>query len=206
MRKWFLCFCLTFVSAFSLSAHAQEEAVAEAVAEPTAAKSTPSVRPLTVTTGLTDETQITGTLLDTNSIAVKTAFGEAAIPLSEVAGIRFPSADDTSTTIVMLNGDSITGATDVKFINVETSWGNAKINGPSVSTMLFVPGLVWKNNEALGGKRWSLVENKPTPAATNPGQPQFPGQPVQNNFQPGRPGQGTVQGRPQGNPQIIFGN
>ncbi len=204
MRKMFTCLslALALVSSLNLTARAQEEAVAEAVAvaEPTQSdRTTPTIRPLTVTTGLTDDTQITGTLLDTNSIAVKTAFGEAAIPLSEVAGIRFPSAEDTSTTIVMLNGDSITGATDVKFINVETSWGNAKINGPSVSTMLFVPGLTWKNNEALGGKRWSLAENKPAPAATNPAAPQPSSsgfQQVPNGFQPGRS---------QGNPQVIFG-
>ncbi len=189
--------CLALFSTTCLSSYAQEEAVAEAVAEPaSSSRSTPNVRPLTVTTGLTDETQITGTLLDTNSIAVKTAFGEAAIPLSEVAGIRFPSAEDTSTTIVMLNGDSITGATDVKFVNVETSWGNAKINGPAVSTMLFVPGLQWQNKESLGGKRWTLAENKPTPPATQPQTNQgFP------NGQ-GIPQQGRVQ---QGAPQVIFG-
>lgn len=178
-------------------AEAVAEAVAEPVAEPTGSDSkTPTLRPLTVTTGLTDGMLITGTLLDTNSIAIKTAFGEAAIPLSEVAGIRFPSAEDTSTTIVMLNGDSITGATDVKFVNVETSWGHAKINGQSVSTMLFVPGLTWHNSDSLGGKRWTLTDQKAAPVntATAPGTPSPPqiGQPVPGRF-------------PNGQPQVIFG-
>ncbi len=177
------------------------EPVAEAVAEPTASGcKTPTLRPLTVTTGLTDGMLITGTLLDTSSIAVKTAFGEASIPLSEVAGIRFPAAEDTSTTIVMLNGDSITGATDVKFVNVETSWGNAKINGQSVSTMLFVPGLTWHNSDSLGGKRWTLTDQKAIPPQTanalNPlGAPQN-GQSV-----PGR----VPPGFPNAQPQVIFG-
>lgn len=207
MRKMltFASFCLSLMATGQLTARAQDEAVAEvvseavAIAEPTVADSkTPTLRPLTVTTGLTDDTLITGTLLDTNSIVVKTAFGEASIPLSEVAGIRFPSAEDTSTTIVMLNGDSITGATDVKFVNVETSWGNAKINGQSVSTMLFVPGLTWRSSESLGGKRWILTDQKTPPpqtAATTPGQ----GAP--QNVQPGQPGRFP----PNSQPQVIFG-
>lgn len=145
---------------------AQEDiAVAEAVAgDDVGSTESPSsrFRPLTVSAGLVDDTVISGTLIDSTSIAIKTAFGEASIPLSEVAGIRFPGGDDNSTTIVMLNGDSITGATDLKFASVETTWGSAKINGPNIETMLFVPGLTWQSSEGLAGKRWGLVEKATT--------------------------------------------
>lgn len=184
---------LSLLVAFSIVAAsnvlAQEEAIAEAVASP-ASEARPSVRPLTVAAGLTDDSTITGTLTDSNSIAIKTAFGEASIPLSEVAGIRFPAAEDNSTTVVMLNGDSITGATDLKFVNVETTWGSAKINGQSIATMLFVPGLAWQNVDSLGGKRWNLVE------AT---QPQRANNPVQQASGVRNP---TIQN---GQPQIIYG-
>lgn len=161
---------LLLSSAFFVStstALAQDEAIAEAVVEPATkvqeelATATPErkLRPLTVTVGLSDDTRLTGTLIESTDIGIKTAFGEASIPLSEVAGIRFPAADDSSTTIVMLNGDSITGATDMKFLGIETAWGSAKVNGQSISTLLFVPGLQWTSNVALGGKRWSLVED-----------------------------------------------
>ena len=99
-------------------------------------------------------------------------FGEAQIPLSEIAGVRFATGDETSTTVVMLNGDSITGATDTKFITVETEWGTAKINGSSLVSMLFVPGLQWESSHGLNGKRWSLVEAKPIP--TSPTRPTIP--------------------------------
>jgi len=156
---------------------AQDEAIAEAIAEPAAVAAAnaglanatpdkPQPRPLTISVGLLDDTRLTGTLIDSNTIAIKTAFGEASIPLSEVAGIRFPASDDTSTTIVMLNGDSITGATDLKHVNIETVWGSAKINGANIGTLLFVPGLAWTSNEVLGGKRWSLVESVTQPATS----------------------------------------
>jgi hypothetical protein len=183
-------------TAYLSTASAQDEPIAEAIAEAVAEADTvkrPALRPLTVTVGLTDDTIITGTLIDSTSVAIRTAFGEASIPLTEVAGVRFPAAEDTSTTVVMLNGDSITGATDLKFVGVETTWGSAKINGQNVLTMLFVPGLEWKNTEALGGKRWMLTEAMVAAA------PQ-PITPTQNNFNQ------SQAGFPSGNsPQVIFG-
>ncbi|HBE66969.1 MAG TPA: hypothetical protein DDW52_02365 [Planctomycetaceae bacterium] len=130
---------------------------AKAEEEPLA-RAEPAVRPLAVSATLTDRSIITGTLIDSTAISIKTAFGEASLPLSEVAGIRFPAAEDSGTTVVMLNGDSISGVTNLKFINVETTWGSAKINGQSIGNLLFVPGLTWKSTESLGGRRWILAE------------------------------------------------
>lgn len=178
--------------------HSQEADVGEAIAEAapaTASKPTPdasaaAARPITVAVSLVDETVgITGTLSDTNTLSIKTAFGSAELPLSEVAGIRFPRGDDTATTVVMLNGDSITGATDVKFINVETTWGSAKINGQNIAAMLFVPGLAWQSQDVLGSKRWILIESQRA-NTTLPGVPgAVPGQPgaISANSLPGQP-------------------
>ena len=150
-------------------------------AEPTkakparAAKATTTVRPLSVTVGLVSTNEIEGTLTDTTQLQMQTSFGTASIPLSEVAGVRFASANDSTTTVVMLNGDSITGATDVKLITVETEWGTASINGPSIASIMFVPGLKWNPQSGLNGKRWSLSDEKkstPPPAAAANTQPQ----------------------------------
>ncbi len=140
---------------------AQEEAIAEAkpaTALDNAAQAPTKLRPLTISVQLTGETKIVGTLTDSTQIQIKTAFGEATIPLSEVAGVRLATGEETSTSIVMLNGDSITGATDLKVVTVETEWGTAKINGSSIMHMLFVPGLQWQQVAGIGGKRWNLTE------------------------------------------------
>ena len=103
---------------------------------------------------------------------------------SEVAGIRFASANDATTTVVMLNGDSITGATDVKLITVETEWGTASINGPSISSIMFVPGLKWNPQSGLNGKRWSLIDEASSqPPAPKPA-PNAPPLPRANNSAP----------------------
>ncbi len=136
-----------------------------------ASNATPSnLRPLTVAADLLSDTKITGTLVDSTALQIKTAFGEAQIPLTEIAGVRFAVGEDTSTTVVMLNGDSISGATDLKSLVVETEWGTAKINGQSLVSLLFVPGLQWESTTGLNGKRWGLTESRPKPG-TNLGVP-----------------------------------
>jgi hypothetical protein len=164
------------VTTLSLTSHAsaQDEAaekkaepakpVARAVAQPA------TVRPLSVNINLLGKTEIAGTLTDATAVEMRTAFGIANIPLSEVAGIRFASADNASTTVVMLNGDSITGATDIKLMTVETEWGVATINGQNISSVLFVPGLQWNPQSGLNGKRWNLASTKAeeTPAVALP--------------------------------------
>ncbi|WP_286765043.1 MULTISPECIES: hypothetical protein [Rhodopirellula] len=178
------CFHLLMAAALavvSVSAHAQDEEppkASPAKAEPTKAAPvkdaalSSKARPLSVTVGLVNDSKIEGTLTDTTQLQMQTSFGTASIPLSEVAGIRFASANDATTTVVMLNGDSITGATDVKLITVETEWGTASINGPSIASLMFVPGLSWNPSDGLNGKRWNLsdIQKKDAlpPPSTNP--------------------------------------
>ena len=119
-----------------------------------------SGRPLSVSITLISETVLAGTLTDTRELIMKTSFGDATIPLTEVAGIRLASSDDAMTTVVMLNGDAITGATDIRQLIVETEWGTATINGNSVASIMLVPGLSWNSMAGLNGKRWTLVDAK----------------------------------------------
>ena len=143
------------------------------------AKSTAAIRPLSVTVELVDgKTKLVGTLTDQNTLEMKTSFGAVNVPLSEVAGFRFPSVDDATTTLVMLNGDSITGATDVQELTVETEWGTAQINGQSIQSILFVPNLTWSSSTGLNGKRWALTEPQSNiaqpPARSNSASPNAP--------------------------------
>lgn len=159
------------------SADAQEKKEISKARPVARAVASSKVRPLSVSIALISSTKISGTLTDTTTLEMRTSFGTANIPLSEVAGIRFASADDASTTVVMLNGDSITGATDVKLVTVETEWGMATINGPNIASIMFVPGLNWSPVAGLNGKRWTLSNSKsvaktapkaPATATTNP--------------------------------------
>lgn len=121
------------------------------------------VQPLSVTIQLTDEgTKFTGTLSGLDQWPMKTSFGETNVPLSAVAGIKFAEEGHPSTTIVLHNGDSVTGALDLNHVQIETSWGKAEIDSGHIKSMLFAPGLVWTTEPGLNGNRWKLVADKET--------------------------------------------
>lgn len=155
--------------AFTLSvtsATAEEKAAPsdEVIATSSTVETSPTVRSLSVTVELLSGTELEGTLLEMTELTMKTSFGEASVPLTEVAGVRLAQEGSNSTTVVMHNGDSITGATDLRIVMVETAWGKAEINGPNISSILFSHGLKWTSTSGLGGERWYLAdEERPAP-------------------------------------------
>ncbi|KAA1261198.1 hypothetical protein LF1_37440 [Rubripirellula obstinata] len=186
---------LTFGSLQAQDKDGKKAAIAKAKPVARAVASTPKIRPLSVSVDLLSKTRLEGTLTDATTLEMQTSFGGASIPLSEVAGIRFASAENASTTVVMLNGDSITGATDVKLVTVETEWGTATINGSNISSIMFVPGLDWNPASGLNGKRWNLINEKTAvkpktttvPATSSNGRtmaPPAPRQSYPSNIQP----------------------
>ncbi len=133
---------------------------------PTALPKTAKSGPVTVTVDLINGQRIIGSLTDLGAIPVRASWGPAEIPIPEVAGVKFATSDDPTTTIIMNNGDSITVATDLKNVTVDTEWGQAKINGSAILSMLFIPDLKWTASMGLNGKRWSLVDAKATTPPT----------------------------------------
>ncbi len=190
---------LSFATAHRIKADDDEVVKAVPTAKPIEAKPKASgtpmdrvnakVRPLNATIDLETGATISGTLVEVDVLNIKTAFGEAAPPLAEIAGIRFPQGDDVSTTVAMLNGDSITGATDVKMVVVDTDWGQARINGSSIRSILLIPNLEWTAVTGISGKRWTLQESKPQPAAGAAPTP-TPGQPPRTTTNPPMNSQG----------------
>lgn len=101
-----------------------------------------------------------GQLLSSPQISVTTSFGEVDVPLSEVAGIKLASQGTPTTTIVLHNGDSITGACDIGRVELRTEWGLADVEGTAINTLLFIDGVTWVSDDTLGGARWRLVDKR----------------------------------------------
>ena len=165
---FFLCSMLAITANCSLLVAQEKEATATAVRAP--AVSVSKMGPLTVTVEMLGGQKISGTLTEITDLAFRLgAVGDVKVMLSEVAGIKMASADDPSTTIIFKNGDSVTGATDLKTVSVDTEWGSAKINGSSITSLMLLPDLKWNASIGLNGKRWSLVDGKNIPSG-QPGQ------------------------------------
>ncbi len=112
-------------------------------------------------------TQLRGQLLSAAQISMKTAFGDATVPLSEVAGIKLASQGNPATTVVLHNGDSITGACDLDRVDLQTQWGRAEVQGTAINSILFVENVTWVSEEGLNGTRWELLA-KPDGGGAHP--------------------------------------
>jgi len=215
---------LTFLLWLASLTVAQDAAVPTAVpvsATPSASSATPApasaairssgtvtrkLQPQSVTVTLLDGMKLSGELSEVDQWTMKTSFGTTNLPLSTVAGLRMAQEGNAMTTVVLHNGDNLTGAVQIDQVVIQTEWGRAEINGNHVASILFTPGLKWTSETGLNGMRWKLVADEPprqAPAAAPgaPGQPPRPGA-VANQPQPQQPRPG-VPGAP-GVPQPGF--
>ena len=149
------------------------------------------LQPQSVTIALLDGMKLSGELTEVDQWNMKTSFGTTNLPLSTVAGMRMAQEGNAMTTVVLHNGDNLTGAVQLDQVVIQTEWGRAEINGNHVASILFTPGLKWASETGLNGMRWKLVTDEPprtVPAATGvPGQPGQPARPgtVANQPRPG---------------------
>jgi len=145
---------------------AEPVATAEAVPSTEATPKLPiTVSPLSATVSLTNGTNLAGALVSSTELKMKSSFGEVSIPLSEVAGIKMASDGNATTTVVLHNGDSVTGATQLDIMELQTEWGKAEINCPSIVSILFAQDLQWASDEGVAGTRWRLTKTAKPEAA-----------------------------------------
>ncbi len=182
--RFLLCALVAVSTNYSFLVAQDKEATATATAVRAPAASVPKMGPLTVTVEMLGGQKITGTLTEITELPIRSSFGEVKVPLSQVAGVKLASADDPSTTIILKNGDSVTGATDLQTVSVDTEWGSAKINGSSITSLLLLPDYKWTSAIGISGKRWSLQDIKTAPGVGLAVLPGTPGQPGQTGISP----------------------
>ena len=117
-----------------------------------------------------DDRILNGELLDVEDLKLQTAFGVAAIPKEEILAIRLAREVGDFTTVVLHNGDMITGDVEIGSLMVLTRWGRSEVNGSSLASIFFREGLTWKKLKLLAGERWTVeeaIEDAPAPVRSN---------------------------------------
>lgn len=101
--------------------------------------------------------------LVTGPIPCQVMFGEASLPLETIRGIRMSDelvsdeggqARPTSATIVLENGDSLTGMPRLEVIHLQTEWGEAAVKLTHLKSLVLTSeSLMWQAHEG----RWRLI-------------------------------------------------
>ena len=105
--------------------------------------------------------EMKGTPVGFDSIKVETMFGEVDIPMHTIAGIRFAQTGDEQSTIVLLNGDAITGSITISDFNFVSDWGKATVNVANLVSIVFRDDLAWSGINTPNGQRWRLTRVQP---------------------------------------------
>ena len=100
--------------------------------------------------------ELEGAPVDLEEIKMNSIFGEASIPLHTIAGIRFAQKPQEQSTIVLLNGDALTGEIALSQVKCVAEWGEAKVNVPHIVSIVFRPDLAWSSVSTPNGPRWQL--------------------------------------------------
>ena len=113
-----------------------------------------------VTVQITGNIALNGTMNNVNDLNLRTKFGQATIPLSEIDGLKLHADENDSCVVAFKNGDIITGQLELAKISVNTHWGDANIRVENIETILTnVKGSFFKDG-AQGKTYWRFSETR----------------------------------------------
>ena len=85
-----------------------------------------------------------------------TRFGDVAIPMDQIAGIKFHVDNRDSAVVVLNNGDSITGVPELQSISLKTDWGVAEIEPEFIDALTTTANAKFQQTTTDFGLRWEL--------------------------------------------------
>jgi len=112
---------------------------------------------------VTQNREISGTPIDLAEIKVTTSFGEVAIPLAKIEGIKMHADGNDSSVIAFKNGDLVTGKIVLETVKLKTDWGTAHINTSQIEQITSDKNAAfYSDSSASGAKAWKFQK---TPTA-----------------------------------------
>lgn len=102
-----------------------------------------------------------GTMANVNELSMKTKFGQATIPLTEINGVKLHADEKGSCVVAFKNGDIVTGQLDLEKISITTNWGDANIRVDNIEMILTNPKGSFFKDTAAGKTYWRFSETRP---------------------------------------------
>ncbi|MCA9184082.1 MAG: hypothetical protein R3E01_28675 [Pirellulaceae bacterium] len=99
-----------------------------------------------------------GTLVELETVKLNAIFGEVAVPTHAIVGIHFGETGKEPTTVIMRNGDTLTGQLGVSEIKIVSEWGQSTVNTSSIKSIVLGSDMQWSQSTSLDGQRWTLVK------------------------------------------------
>lgn len=118
---------------------------------------------------LSQDRELTGTLVEMQEMKVTTSFGEVAIPFEKIDGIKLHADASDSSVIAFKNGDLITGKVVLDQVRLKTDWGAAHVNTTQIDSITTSENAKFFSDTTNGKRKWRFskanVAGTPTRAA-----------------------------------------
>ena len=126
---------------------------------------------------VTQNREISGTPIDLTELKVTTSFGEVAIPMAKIDGIKMHADGNDASVIAFKNGDLVTGKVELETIKLKTDWGTAHVNTSQIEQITSDQSArFFSDASGSGAKAWRFQKTPP------------PARPVQSGFGLGQGG------------------
>lgn len=144
------------------------EAEAEVAAPEAAVEASAEPQSLRMKLKLRRDMTLEGAPVELANVKMNTIFGDATLPLNTIAGIRFAGENSPESTVILRNGDSLTGSLVLENVKFVSQWGEATINVSALESVTFVDGMAWASQtNSMGNARWALSPAKASSTPSN---------------------------------------
>ena len=101
---------------------------------------------------------LSGAILELETLKVETEFGTVSIPMSKVDGIKMHSDAKDNAVIAFKNGDLVTGKVVLDIVKLKTEWGTAHINTEKVETITNSRNSKFYSDTSTGKAVWRFTK------------------------------------------------
>jgi hypothetical protein len=113
---------------------------------------------------LSQDRELSGSLVEMADMKVTTSFGEVAIPFSKIDGIKLHADASDASVIAFKNGDLITGKVVLDQVKLKTDWGAAHVNTTQIESVTTTKNAKFFSDMRDGKRKWRFSK-APTSAA-----------------------------------------
>ena len=103
---------------------------------------------------LSQDREISGTLVEAQDMKVTTGFGEVSIPFDKIDGIKLHADAEDSSVIAFKNGDLITGKVVLEMLKLKTDWGAAHVNTTQIESVTTTKNAKFYSDTTTGNRKW----------------------------------------------------
>ena len=104
-----------------------------------------------------------GSLLNFETLSIKTQFGEVDVPFADIDGIRFNDGNVNRAFVVLKKGDVFSGEIDLDTITLKSRWGEQELKVSELESITSNREIIFLR-DAINPERWQLRSSMPVAA------------------------------------------